>query len=408
MDEPSELDYFLNKRTDRVYLSRSLDDKFLQTNEKGEVVELVRPFRIISKIIENTETHSFIKDGKEVSLRITPNGRQEIKAKFYEDTRGISTLTIQKYTSETGIPHKANFTFQGDEILTLFNFIRNIALLPLKDKQSSKFDDKWLEEIILSKDQVFELIKSNPELIKEIIESDLTYEDVANLGYRKRQLEIFEQLLNDESYFDQRKVELSKNGDEAVWQDFFERNTWIFGYGLNYVFNSSLEGKKLEQVVSGYNFNSSGKRIDALMKTKGIISSFVFGEIKTHKKVLLKQVSDPYRGECWAISDELAGSIAQVQKSIQKFIKDLPTKNELKNEQGDLTGEQVFIYQPKSFVIIGDLNEFKTDIGINEDKYSSFELFRQNQNNPEIITFDEIFQRARYIIKQNEENTTKT
>ncbi|QYH38972.1 DUF4263 domain-containing protein [Algoriphagus sp. NBT04N3] len=373
MEEPTELDYFLNKRSDKVYLSRSLDTKFLHKNEVGEIVELVRPFRIISKIIENQETHKFIKDGKEVSLRITPSGRQEIKAKFYEDTREISTLTIQKFTTKTGSPHNTNFTFQGKEIAILFNFIRNIALIPIKGKDKERFDDKWVEEIILSKEQAHKLISDNPELIQEILDSNLTTDEIATLGYRKRQLEIFEKLLKDNDFFEEKRIELGiKKGDESVWQNFFEQNTWIFGYGLNYVFNSSLDGKKLEQVVSGYNYNSSGKRIDALMKTKGIISSFVFGEIKTHKKDLLRQVSDSYRGECWAISDELAGSIAQVQKSVQKFIKDLPTKNEIKDQQGDLTGEQVFIYQPKSFVIIGDLKEFKGEFGINEDKYSSF------------------------------------
>jgi predicted transcriptional regulator len=191
-------------------------------------------------------------------------------------------------------------------------------------------------------------------------------------------------------------------GREAVWQNFFERNTWIFGYGLNFVFNSPLEDKKLEQVVSGYNFNNSGKRIDALMKTKGVINSFCFGEIKTHKTDLLKRVKDSYRGECWAISDELAGAIAQTQKTVQKSIKDLSTKIEIKDKRGDLTGEEVYIYQPKSFVVIGNLNEFKSEYGINEDKYSSFELFRQNNINPEIITFDELLERAKFIVKNSE------
>jgi hypothetical protein len=234
MDKPTELDYFLNKRTDRVYLSRSLDAKFYQKNEEGEVVELIRPFRIISKIIENEETHSFIKDGKEVSLRITANGRQEIKAKFYEDTRGISTLTIQKFSSETGLPHNTYFTFQGSEIATLFNFIRNIALIPIQGKESAKFDDKWLEEIILSKEQIAKLIKDNPELIKEIIDNNLTSDEVANLGHRKKQLEVFKKLLTEDEYFEERRKSLGlKKGNEAVWQDFFEQNTWIFGYGLN-------------------------------------------------------------------------------------------------------------------------------------------------------------------------------
>jgi hypothetical protein len=60
----------------------------------------------------------------------------------------------------------------------------------------------------------------------------------------------------------------------------FQKNTWIFGYGLNYIYLDQLSSKKLEQVVQGFRINQSGKRIDALMKTKGTISTLCFVEIK--------------------------------------------------------------------------------------------------------------------------------
>lgn len=406
-EEPTDYDYFMNKRTDKVYLSKSLDAKFHIKNDNGEIEEIKRPFRIVSKIIETAEDHHFIKEGRQISLRVTPGGRQEIKAKFYEDTRGITTLTIQKYTTDTGAPHNTYFTFQGDEILTLFNFIRNIELLPISNSNSEKFDDSLLKEIVLTKEQTVDLILKNPEIIKEIVKHDITADDIQTLAYRKKQLETFRQLLEDKDFFEKTKNGFNKKiGDEYVWQDFFERNTWIFGYGLNYVFNSPLEDKKLEQVVTGFDFNNAGKRIDALLKTRGLINSFCFGEIKTHKKDLLKQVNDPYRGECWAISDELAGAIAQAQKTVQKSIKELSTKVEIKDKVGNLTGEQIFIYQPKSFVVIGHLAEFKNEQGVNEDKFSSFELFRQNQTNPEILTYDELYERAKFIVKNDEQKTT--
>lgn len=406
-EEPTDYEYFMNKRTDKVYLSKSLDAKFLIKNDNAEIEEIKRPFRIVSKIIETTEDHHFIKEGRQISLRVTPGGRQEIKAKFYEDTRGIMTLTIQKYTINTGAPHNTYFTFQGDEILTLFNFIRNIGLLPISNSNSEKFDDSLLKEIVLTKEQTVDLILKNPEIIKEIVMHEITADDIQTLAYRKKQLETFRQLLEDVDFFEKIKKGFGKKiGDEYVWQDFFEKNTWIFGYGLNYVFNSPLEDKKLEQVVTGFDFNNAGKRIDALLKTRGLINSFCFGEIKTHKKDLLKQVNDPYRGECWAISDELAGAIAQAQKTVQKSIKELSTKVEIKDKVGNLTGEQIFIYQPKSFVVIGHLEEFKNEQGVNEDKFSSFELFRQNQTNPEILTFDELYERAKFIVKNDEQRTT--
>lgn len=87
--------------------------------------------------------------------------------KFYEDSRGIFTLQIQKFTTDTGTPHKIHFTFVNEEITRLFNFIRNIALLPVNDTEAKKFDDKYLQEVIISKDQAVRLIDSYPELLDE-------------------------------------------------------------------------------------------------------------------------------------------------------------------------------------------------------------------------------------------------
>ena len=117
-----DYEYFINKRDDKVYLSKKLFHTDFKTDVNGDIKSTIKPLRIASKIINPKEGHEFIKDGAEVSLRITKGQRHEIIAKFYEDTRGVFTLTIQKYTVETGVPHKAYFTFTGDEIKKLFNF----------------------------------------------------------------------------------------------------------------------------------------------------------------------------------------------------------------------------------------------------------------------------------------------
>jgi len=396
-----DYEYFVNKRTDRIYLSRQIEAKQFRKDVTGEIREIIRPLRIISKKMDYQEGHQFIKDGKEVSLRITPGGKQEIIAKFYEDTRGITVLTIQKYTTETGVPHKSYFSFIGHEIDILYNFIRNIALIPIKSAEKDKIDDRLLQEIVLSREQALDLLLRHPDLIQEIVENQITSTEIINLGYRKKQLDVFERLLADDTYFEKMKYRLGKNKrDEDVWQDFFEKNTWIFGYGLDYIFNTPLDERKLEQVTSGSSIWNAGKRVDALLKSQGIINSLCFAEIKTHKKPLLKQHQTPYRSESWAVSDDVVGGISQIQKTIQKSIENIRAKIQIKNVGGELTGEEVYLYHPKSFLIIGSLKEFEGDHGINEDKYSSFELFRKNIINPEIITFDELFERAKHIISE--------
>jgi hypothetical protein len=94
----------------------------------------------------------------------------------------------------------------------------------------------------------------------------------------------------------------------------------------------------------------------------------------------------------------LIGGVAQIQKTIQKSIENIRTKTEIKDKNGDLTGEQLYLYQPKSFLIIGTLSQFVVEDKVNEEKFSSFELFRRNLVNPEIITFDELYERAKHIV----------
>ncbi|CAJ7609897.1 Uncharacterised protein [Burkholderia pseudomallei] len=339
-----DYEYFRNKRADRVYLSRSLSDKQYRKTEDGDVEEFERPFRIVSKVVDCAESHQFFRDGKQVSLRITEGARQEIKAKFYEDTRGVATLTIQRYTVESGSPHSTYFTFINDEISILYNFLRNVPFLPLKDEQSAKLDDKFVESLVLSREQALELLNQQPDLLEELVRSRVTAREVAELSLRKEQLQEFERLLCDATYFEQRKRETSKGsgGSEAVWQQFFEKNTWIFGYGLNYVFNSTLDDRKLEQVVRGHDIAGAGKRVDALLKTHGLISAVSFGEIKTHATPLLKQVASPYRKECWQISDDLAGAIAQVQRSVQVSLASIRSRLDVRGEDGALTCPGIF------------------------------------------------------------------
>jgi hypothetical protein len=79
---------------------------------------------------------------------------------------------------------------------------------------------------------------------------------------------VFRLLLEDPAYFEDLKRR-NDCSDERLWQQFFEKNPWIVGYGSSYLFLDSLDDKKLEQVVQGHSAAARGKRFDALMKTSG-------------------------------------------------------------------------------------------------------------------------------------------
>jgi len=356
--------------------------------------------RIVSKITESLESYAFgtIKD--EIVLRLARGSTKIIKAKFFEDNRQILVLSIQGYNPATDKPHNASFSFIGDEITKLYDFLKSIQIMQLDNSHAMRISDEDLEKFILSKEQIERLVSKDPRPFIEMIKTEVTTEDIIAIGYRKKQLEVFKQLLDDVNYFEKLRAKKRCNV-ESLWQQYFEKNSWIFGYGLGYVFLTGLDEKKLEQVVQGYNVGNYGKRVDALMKTKGLISSLCFVEIKTHNTPLLNRT--PYRPGCWAVSSELSGAVAQVQGTVASAVVSLSDKIAIKDNLGDPTGEEIFNYQPRSYLVIGDLDEFRTEVGVNEEKLRSFELFRKSINNMEIITFDELFERAKFIVQHNEQ-----
>ena len=383
------MDTYQDPKPGKTYISPKLDS----------FGDPQRKVRIATKLIEQPETYAFAQVKDEVVLRHKEDSKTCITAKFFEDDRGIFVLSIQGYTVATGKPHNASFAFIGDEIGKLIEFLNHIQTVPLKSSGSMKITDEDLRRVVLSNVQAQALFQDNQELFSEVIRSAVTKEDVVAVGYRKRQLQVFQQLLENDEYFNTVKAQKQCN-NEAVWQKFFEKNPWIFGYGLSYIQLSTLDEKKLEQVVHGHTVSEHGKRVDALLKTRGVISSLCFVEIKTHKTALLN--SQPYRAGCWSPSAELSGAVSQVQGTVALATESIKSKLSLTDDVGNPTGEEAFNYMPKSFLIVGSLHEFVGDHGVNQERYRSFELFRRNTISPEIVTFDELYERARFIVHQNE------
>lgn len=311
-------------------------------------------------------------------------------------------LTIQKFMNhgdDTGTPYGSGFSFVGDEIDKFCEFLHQIQSIKLETKKSINISDEELRKLSLTSNQAENLVSDNQELFAEVIRHAITKQDIVAIAYRKKQLEIFRMLLEDPEYFTHIKTQKSCT-DEALWQMFFEKNPWIFGYGLDYIYTSSLDNKRLEQVVHGYQITQHGKRVDALLKTRAFISTLCFVEIKTHKTQLLHHT--PYRSGCWAPSQELTGAIAQVQGTVSYASESIFGKLLINDKNGFPTAEDIFNFYPKAFVIIGNLGQFRGENGVNQEHLRSFELYRKNINQPEIITFDELYERAKYITEVND------
>ncbi|OGG21644.1 hypothetical protein A3D03_04480 [Candidatus Gottesmanbacteria bacterium RIFCSPHIGHO2_02_FULL_40_13] len=282
-----------------------------------------------------------------------------------------------------------------DNFLLLLNFINSIETID--------FGSTSYAVIEKSKKKVFDNV-TKETAIRSFVEKygpDISDQDISLLQNRRSKLEYFEKLLTNETFFKSEKIKLGINKrDEDVWQNFFENNPWIFGYGLQLVACEGLDDKKLEQTVVGNDIiDGVGKRIDAFLKTKGNISKILFCEIKTHLPNLLIEAYE--RPGIFVPAKELRGAVAQIQKTIHKVTLKLQ-ENFYKpvKDDGDPTGEELLFVKPRGIVVIGKLDDFKTENGINYEKLSSFELYRQQVSGIEIITYDELYERVKFIVEK--------
>jgi hypothetical protein len=231
----------------------------------------------------------------------------------------------------------------------------------------------------------------------------LSEKELNLIARRKFALKRFERLVSDENYFGEYRDWLEKNGKshraEDVWQHFFENNSWIFGYGLQLVACETLDQEKLETIVVGADiFDGAGKRIDGLLKTKSSISRSIFTEIKLHSAPLLEKYE---RSAVYVPAKDLRGAVAQVQKTIHKVgLKINQNLTTMRDKEGFPTGEEISFIKPKGLVVIGMLDQFAVEHGVNDEMLASFELYRQQIFGIDILTFDELLARTRFIVEE--------
>ena len=267
------------------------------------------------------------------------------------------------------------------------------------DEEKSQIGDQELDNLILGTVQAQRLVDKNADVFVQLMENEGWEKDIVALGYRRKQLDLFNRLLTDAQFFESYCAD-SDFTPEQAWQKFFENNHWIFGYGLSYQFLSSLTDRKLEQIVRGFAIGTPGKRTDALMKTRGVLGALCFVEIKRHDTELLKP--SPYRPGAWSPATHVIGGISQLQSTVRAAQREFGDQLQPVDRDGNPTGELVSVVSPKSFLVVGRLSEFETSSGPNMQKFSCFEDFRKSITCPELITFDELYQRASYIVEHTQ------
>jgi hypothetical protein len=178
---------------------------------------------------------------------------------------------------------------------------------------------------------------------------------------------------------------------EGEWQKFFSKNEWIFGYGVCYQYLGIIQERAY---MGGKSITGTGgAEVDYLLQSIGDVRYTVLLDIKTPGANLLEKKA--YRNRVYAPGVDLAGGSAQLQNYLHYWSTNGSQDNVNDEEMEALT------YRPRGVLVIGRLKQLDS-----KDKKKSFELFRKSQQGLEIVTFDELYDRARYILDLVDSATT--
>ena len=336
-------------------------------------------------------------DEKGFEIKLAP--RTMLKAIYIKGKNDIEGIDIIKVVSGKDVEKVKLSKFNFAQLKSFLNFISEIDLKGITERRLKIFDEQELDQdtirsikTLLSKDGGSDIVES---LINEGI---ITSKDIVNTSFRKKGLQIFNKLISEKGYWKLYATENSQSthSEEKTFQFFFEKNQWIFGYGLDYRYQNILQR---EAHLSDAELNGSNSVIGDYLLGDKLFTTFI--ELKKPSTNLFGKSSN--RSNSWKLSNDLIDSFSQILEH--------KASGQIRLEQKQyIDGEplQHKAYDSKVVLIIGHWNQLDESISTleREIKKKTFELFRRDSRNVEFITFDELYERATYIVEGNSIKTT--
>ncbi len=331
----------------------------------------------------------------EVGFRIST--RTLMRIKYLKEQDSIEGLELMKVVDKKDKQSLKFYKFDIQQLKCFLNFINSLDFkeinerkIILADKAFGNLDEQTILEItkLLSAD--------GGETVKKLLnEGVFTNQDLVNTGYRKKQLEMYKKLLYDD-YLDEYKKTIGKPNtkDELAWQHFFNQNQWIFGYGMDYRFQGILQKE-----FSASDTDAAGG--------ENVKSDFLLGDNNFTTFVELKLPTTELfgvrknRSNSWKLSDKLIDSFSQILEHKASGQLKIETAKDLFDDKGRKITQRS--YDSKAILVIGSWNQVKKSSdsdAIKKIKTKTFELFRRDSRNIEILTFDELYDRAKFITEQ--------
>ncbi len=327
-------------------------------------------------------------DENGASIQLAP--RTMLKVVYIKDQNDIEGFEIIKVVSNKETQRVKLSKFNFAQLKAFLSFISEIDLKGITEKRLKIFDDQELDADSIRSVKTLLSKNGGAELVETLInEGIISSKDIVNTSFRKRGLQIFKSLKEERDFWKVYADEngLKKNSEEKVWQYFLEKNQWIFGYGLDYRYQEILQRE----------VHLSDAELDG---SNTVIGDYLLGDNSFTTFIELKKTSTPIfgnkgnRSNSWRLSNELIESVSQI---LEHKASGLIRLDKPQYINGELVKQKA--YDSKVILIIGDWKEIeKSETTLEKEiKMKTFELFRRDSRNIEILTFDELFDRACFI-----------
>jgi len=329
-----------------------------------------------------------------LTLRQSPKKKQQVTVIISQDDKKIKKLTLQRFdelkSGDYTTTDEHTFTFRGDEFQKLLSFLKSIQFIDFSNQENFQIEDLSTNTgrktlIDSSESEFIQFINQTQgndriEFFKKI-KSNLSKKDIDILLGRKEALDNFKNHMEKADWI------------ESDWQAFFEKEDWIFGYGLDYKIMKTFDREM--NVTSTGTDNREKAILDFLMT---FTDYTVTVEMKTPGTAIFNKAKG--RSGTWAFHSDFIEATSQVlEQKAEWHI--LGQKNDLYNKVGNEKLQQR-TRDAKAILIIGSKSEFLELVNIREKeiKQDTFELFRRGLRNIEIITYDELLARASFIVSK--------
>ena len=331
-------------------------------------------------------------------IKLAP--RTMLKAVYLKEKDDIEGIEIIKAVSGIDIERVKLSKFNFAQLKSFLAFILEIDLKGITERRLKILDDQELDEDSIRSVKTLLAKSGGAEIVETLInEGIITAKDIVNTAFRKRGLEIFKKLISEKNYW---KVYATANSqstysEEKVFQYFFEKNQWIFGYGLDYRYQSILQR---EAHLSEAELNGSNTVIGDYLIGDKMFTTFI--ELKKPSTNLFGKSSN--RSNSWKLSNDLIESYSQILEHKASGLLKLEKEQYI---NGEPLSQKAF--DSKVILIIGHWNELDASSSTfeREIKKKTFELFRRDSRNVDILTFDELYDRATYIVQENNVKSDK-